>query len=312
MRVDYRRRGTRQIEEWITVKPAPFDYHAPSSLDEAVGLLSELGDAAKVLAGGQSLIPMLSLRLTAFDHLVDIGKVNELSTLSVEKGVTGGELVIGATTVQRVVGDDPVIAQSVPLLAMATPLIGHFQIRNRGTIGGSIAHADPAAEYPAVALVLDAEIEAASSRGARRIRADEFFESTWTTSLQDDELLTAIRFPVWSGRSGFAIKELARRHGDFALVGVVSGVQMSDSGEVSRCAMALFGMGSTPVRCTAAEEAMVGRTPSPEDLAEVSHLAIKDLEPTGDLHASKEYRLHVAVELARRSLSEALEKVAAE
>src|ERR1700691_1105176 len=166
------------------VKPAPFEYHAPESLDEAASTLAELGDSAKVLAGGQSLIPMLALRLTAFDHLVDLGRVEALRGI----GVDGDDVVIGAMTVQRVVGSDATVARSVPLLAKSTPLIGHFQIRNRGTIGGSVAHADPAAEYPAVALALDATMEVASTTGTRAIAAADFFDGLWTTTMEPEEV----------------------------------------------------------------------------------------------------------------------------
>src|SRR5262245_9991935 len=177
------------------MKPSPFEYHAPTTVDEAVALLAELGDGAKVLAGGQSLVPMLSLRLAVFDHLVDIGRIPELRGIRSEADA----VIIGATTLDAVVEHDAELATRVPLLARATPLIGHFQIRNRGTVGGSIAHADPAAEYPAVALAMDAEIEAASPRGRRRIPAGTFFDGFWTTTLEADELLVGVRFPVWTG-----------------------------------------------------------------------------------------------------------------
>jgi len=289
------------------VKPAPFEYHAPESLDEAASTLAELGDSAKVLAGGQSLIPMLSLRLTAFEHLVDLGRVEALRGVSID----GDDVVIGAMTVQREVGSDATVARCVPLLTKSTPLIGHFQIRNRGTIGGSVAHADPAAEYPAVALALDAQIEAHSSGGTRRIPAADFFESTWTTSLQENELLTALRFPVWASRSAFSIKEFARRHGDFAIAGAIAGVQAGDDGKVSRCTIAMFGMGSKPIRAEGAEGVLVGQTPSSEDLTEIANLAVKGLEPTSDLHASSAYRSSLAVELVRRALTEAYNAVKA-
>ncbi|HUZ09457.1 MAG TPA: xanthine dehydrogenase family protein subunit M [Acidimicrobiales bacterium] len=288
------------------MKPSAFEYEVPESLDAALATLAQLGDEAKLLAGGQSLIPMLALRLTAFEHLVDIGPLAELKGIRREDGF----LRIGAATVDRVVGRDPEVAASVPLLTKVTPLIGHFQIRNRGTIGGSIAHADSAAEYPTVALALDAEMEVASSSGTRTIPADEFFESTWTTSLEGDEILTAIRFPVWSGRCGFGVEELARRHGDFALTGAVCGVEIGDSGEVRRCAIALLGMDSTPVRASPAESALLGRTPSAEDLTEVGHLAVQAADPPSDLHASSEYRRQVGGEMVRRALRQALEEAA--
>nr|WP_238438208.1 FAD binding domain-containing protein [Frankia nepalensis] len=200
------------------MKPAPFEYHRPGSLDEATALLAELGDEAKVLAGGQSLVPMLSLRLAYFDHVVDISRLTEL------RGVTAadGYLRVGAGTTETAVGADLDVARAVPLLTRATPLIGHFQIRNRGTLGGSVAHADPAGEYPVVALTLDAEIEAVSAAGGHRvIPAADFFTGLWSTALEPDELLVGVRFPVWGARSGFAVEEFARRSGDFAVAGAV-------------------------------------------------------------------------------------------
>ena len=226
-RVRGRSRGPRDVRALPAatgrspVKPAPFAYHAPSSLDEAVGLLAELGDGAKVLGGGQSLVAMLNLRLAVFDHLVDLRRVDELR--GIER--RNGSVWIGGGTTQATIEASPVVAEGVPLLVRATALIGHFQIRNRGTIGGSLAHADPAAEYPAVALALDAELEAQSPRGRRTIPAGEFFVGLWTSALAEDEVLTGVTFPVWTGRTGCAVEELARRHGDFAIAGAVVAVR---------------------------------------------------------------------------------------
>jgi len=271
------------------MKPAPFDYHAPQSLEEAAALLTELGDGAKLLGGGQSLIPMLALRLTVFDHLVDLGRIAELR--GIER--RNGSLWIGAGTTEAAVGRSPEVAAGAPLLARATPLIGHFQIRNRGTIGGSIAHADPSAEYPAVALALDAQLEAFSSRGRRTIPAAQFFTGLWSTELADDEILTAISFPVWSGRCGFAVEEIARRHGDFAIAGAVVG---------------LVGLGSTPERARTAEAEVVGKALVDIDPADVGHQAVSALDAIpADLHGSSEYRTRVGavmVERAWRSASE--------
>src|SRR5262245_3698757 len=180
---------------------------------------------------------MLSLRLAVFDHLVAIGRVRELS--GIER--RNGSLWIGAGTTDAVVGASAEVAKAVPLLARATPLIGHFQIRSRGTLGGSIAHADPAAEYPAVALALDASMEVASARGRRTIAASEFFEGLWTTSMQPDELLVGVSFPVWTGRCGFAVEEFARRHGDFAIAGAALAVELDAGDRVRRSAIGLIG-----------------------------------------------------------------------
>ncbi len=197
------------------MKAAPFDYHRPATVAEAVQTLAEFGDEAKVLAGGQSLIPLLAMRLTHFENLVDISRVPELQGID----LVGDEVVIAAGTSHALVGMDDEVADSVPLLSLAAPHIGHFQIRNRGTLGGAIAHADPAAEFAAVALTLDATIVATSTRGDREIAAADFFTGLWENALAADELLRAARFPVWSGRVGFGVHEFARRHGDFAIAG---------------------------------------------------------------------------------------------
>jgi carbon-monoxide dehydrogenase medium subunit len=248
---------------------------------------------------------MLSLRLAYFDHLVDIGRIAELQGIRVD----GDSVTIGATTVDADLEGNAEIAAKVPLLAKVTPYIGHFQIRNKGTVGGSIAHADPAAEYPAVALALDAEIEAISPRGRRTIPASEFFVGFWTTALESDEVLSSVRFPVWSGRTGFAVKEFARRHGDFALAGALVAVEVGADDRISRCAIALIGLGPTPLRASAAEQAAVG-TPVGELSAEdIGHLAVGDLtEVPSDLHGSASYRTRVGAAMVERALKEAIEE----
>jgi carbon-monoxide dehydrogenase medium subunit len=287
------------------VKPAPFEYHAPETTADAVGVLAEHGDDAKPLAGGQSLVPMLALRLTRFPHLVDLNRVPEL--VGVER--SNGTVRVGAMTRQAAIEQSPEAA-AVPLLGLAVPFIGHFQIRNRGTVGGSIAHADPAAELPAVALALDAELEIASASATRRVPATEFFTGTWETAVQPDELLVAVHFPVWSGRGGFAVDEVARRMGDFALVGVSCGVELDESGSVTRAAIALLGMGSTPLRASAAEAALVGAT-AEVDLHEIAQLAVADLDPPEDIHASTHYRRSVGAHVVERALRTALERAGA-
>ncbi|HYZ99306.1 MAG TPA: xanthine dehydrogenase family protein subunit M [Acidimicrobiales bacterium] len=285
------------------MKPAPFEYHAPVGVDEAVGLLADLGDEAKVLAGGQSLVPMLNLRLTRFEALVDLGRIPALAGV---EAVDGG-VRVGAMTPQSDVERDPLVSARVPLLARATPLIGHFQIRNRGTVGGSIAHADPAAEYPAVALALDAEIEAQGPSGTRTIPAVDFFAGTWTTVLEPEEILTAVRLPTWGPGSGFAVEEMARRHGDFAIAGVVCGVQVR-GGLVARAAVALLGMGFTPMRASTAEAALLGQAAEEVDVDEVGRLAVEGLEPPDDLHASAGLRRRAAAALTARALTHAIEE----
>jgi carbon-monoxide dehydrogenase medium subunit len=274
------------------VKPAPFTYHAPESVADACALLAQHADDAKVLAGGQSLVPMLALRLTRFEHLIDVNRIATLQGVARENG----SLVVGAATRQRVMERNLAVADAVPLLARATPLVGHFQIRNRGTVGGSLAHADPASEYPAVALALDAEFEIASASATRRVPAAEFFTGTWTTAIADDEMLVAARFPVWPSPAGFAIEEVARRHGDFALAGAVCA-----AGTNGRGALALFGVGSTPVRVAEADDALRSDAPA----ADVAQAAARALDPPGDVHASGATRRRIAKRLVENVVTSA-------
>ena len=284
------------------MKPSAFDYHAPSSADDAVALLAELGDGAKVLAGGQSLIPMLSLRLAAFDHLVDIGRIGELAGIH----AAADAVTVGAGTTQATIGASADLAAAVPLLVRATPLIGHFQIRNRGTLGGSLAHADPAAEYPAVALAMDAEMEVLSPRGRRRLAAADFFTGFWSTALEPDELLVRVRFPTWTGRCGFAVREFARRHGDFAVAGAAVAVGLDAGDRVERCSISLIGMGSTPVRASGTEAAVVGET-APLVASEIGAMAVADLDDIpSDLHGSAEYRRRVGAAMVARAWEDAM------
>jgi carbon-monoxide dehydrogenase medium subunit len=284
------------------LKPSAFDYHAPETLDEATTILADLGGSAKVLAGGQSLIPMLSLRLAYFDHLVDIARIPGLSGIRLEDD----RLSIGATTVDAALEGDEGVEAAVPMLARATPLVGHFQIRNRGTVGGSIAHADPSAEYPAVALALDAEMEVVSARGTRQIAAREFFLGFWTTALEPDEILVRVRFPVWRGRCGYAVREFARRHGDFAISGAVVAVEINPDDRIERCAIGLFGMGSTPLRATTAEEHVTGGS---FDVVpkEVGRLAMAELSDVpSDMHGSAAYRTRVGAAMVAWAWADAI------
>ena len=286
------------------MKPAPFDYHAPASVDEAVALLAEL-DEAKVIAGGQSLAPLLNMRLSYVDHLVDLRRVDALR--GIER--RDGELWLGAATTQTAIERSHEVAASVPLLAAATPLIGHFQIRNRGTIGGSLAHADPAAEYPAVALALDAQLEVASPQGNRVVPAAEFFTGVWTTALGDDDLLTGVRFPVWDGRCGFAIEEIARRHGDFAVAGACVAVQLDGDDVVRRCRIALFGLGPATSRAAAAEELATGSAAAQVDERALGEAAVAPLDAIPeDQNGSADYRRHVGAVVVARAWRRAIEE----
>ncbi len=280
------------------MKAASFAYHRPDTVAEAVQMLGEFGEDAKILAGGQSLVPMLAMRLTYFENLVDISRVQELQNIELRDD----EVWIGAGTSHALVGMDDEVADSVPLLTLSTPYIGHFQIRTRGTLGGAIAHADPAAEYAAVALALDATMEAASSRGRRQIPASEFFTGLWETSLASDEILTAVRFPVWGGRSGFAIEEFARRHGDFAIAGAAVAVKLDDSGRVQRCGIGLLGLGSTPLRGSVAEQAVIGQPIAGLAADEIGRLAMSGLtDIPADLQGSSDYRARVGAAMVARA-----------
>jgi carbon-monoxide dehydrogenase medium subunit len=284
------------------VKAAPFGYAAPRSLDEAIEHLGRYGDDAKVLAGGQSLVPVLAMRLSRFEQLVDLQHVPGLTGVS----RSNGTVRVAAMTTHTDVGRSPEAA-AVPLLTRATPFIGHDAIRNRGTLGGAVAHADPAAEWPAVALALDAELEATGPGGTRTIPAAEFFLGTWTTALEPTEVLVAAHFPVWDGACGFAVEEASRRHGDFAMAGVVCGVQV-DGGRVTRAALAFLGVGGTPVRASAAEAALVGTAVADVEAAELGALAADGLRPPDDLHASGAQRQRMSRVLAQRALTTAIEE----
>ncbi len=280
------------------VKPAPFEYHAPRTAADAVALLDELGDGAKLLAGGQSLIPMLALRLTAFDHLVDVGRIDEMKGI----GRRDGGLFVGAGTTHSEVGASPEVASAAPLISKAAAHIGHFQIRSRGTLGGSIAHADPAAEYPAAALALDASMEVLSSSGRRTLAAHDFFEGLWSTSMEPTDLLVGVWFPIWSGRCGFAVEEFALRHGDFALAGAALGIELDDDDRIQRCGIGLLGLGSTPERPTAIEAELRGRPIADVDPQELGQQAVAGLTSIpSDLHGSAAYRRRVGAAMVERA-----------
>jgi carbon-monoxide dehydrogenase medium subunit len=271
---------------------------------EAIDLLQRFGDEAKVLAGGQSLVPILALRLSRFDHLVDLGRIPELRQIDGD----GWSVRIGAMTSHRNVGSNATVAKVAPLLSRATPLIGHLQIRNRGTLGGALAHADPAAEYPAVALALDAQFEVVGPNGPRTVSAEDFFVSTWTTAMEPEEILIAARFPYARPRSGFAVREIARRHGDFAMVGVTCAVSVDDAGVISSAGVSLFGIGSTPWRAVGAEKAITGMSAASLDLEEVGHVAVQGLDPPDDVHATRRYRLEVSPKLVAGALDSAIKE----
>jgi aerobic carbon-monoxide dehydrogenase medium subunit len=279
------------------MKLPPVDYAAPKTVSEALQLLAEHADEASVLAGGQSLIPLLALRLARPSVLIDINGVTELSGVS----ATDGWVAIGAMTREYVLEESQTIADGLPLLAAALPFIGHEAIRSRGTIGGSLAHADPAAELPAVALALDAEFVVSSQSGDRVVPAAEWFEGYLTTARRSDELLVEVRFPAARPGTGISFQEVARRHGDFAIVGLAAALTLSD-GAISDARLAFAGLSDVPVRAAAAEDLLVGGTPSAELFDEAARRATADIDPPADLHGSSDYRKKVAAALARRGL----------
>lgn len=286
------------------MKPSPFSYAAPSSLDEVLSTLAELGEDAKLLAGGQSLVPLLSLRLAYPTALVDLGGVPDLSYIRVD----GEQVEIGAMTLERTVERSGDIAKNVPLLSEAMPFVGHPAIRNRGTIGGSAAHADPAAEIPAVAVTSDAElILQSAARGKRTVCAEDFFLGFLTTALEPDEALVSLRIPAARPGTGTAFVEVSRRHGDFAVVGAASVIRLRD-GVVEHSRLCLTGVADTPLRRREAEMVLVGAAPSPELFDEAADAASASLEPHSDLHGTVAFRKHLARVLSRRALELATQR----
>jgi carbon-monoxide dehydrogenase medium subunit len=259
-----------------------------------------------VLAGGQSLIPLLNFRLAAPDVLVDVNRVPELSYI---RPAEGG-LAIGAMTRQRALELSPDIARMVPLLAQAVPFVAHQPIRNRGTLGGSLAHADPASELCAVMLALDAAVVAVSRSGEREIGISDFFLGPYTTALQPDELLTEIRIPP-PPAGGWAFTEVARRRGDFALVAVASFLSLDGAGRIDQARLGYASMGATPLRAYAAEAELTGREPRPAVFAEAAKTAVAELSGGEDLQASRAYRAHIAEILTKRVLATSLRRAAA-
>ena len=284
------------------MKLPQFEYEAPEIVADAIGLLAEHQDEASVLAGGQSLIPLLALRLARPAVLIDINGLQELSAVS----VTNGLVTVGAMVREYVAEDSGTVSGSLPLLAAALPLIGHEAIRSRGTIGGSLAHADPSAELPAVARALDAEFVVRSQSGERVIPAAEWFEGYLTTSRRPDELLVAVRFPAAAPGTGVAFQEVARRHGDFAMMGLAASLTLS-GGAIRDARLAFAGVSDVPVRAAGAEGVLVGERPSTELFDEAARRAAADIDPPADLHGSAEYRKKVAATLVRRSLQTAVD-----
>jgi aerobic carbon-monoxide dehydrogenase medium subunit len=283
------------------VKPPRFEYIQPDSVDAVVALLAEHGEDAKLIAGGQSLVPMLNMRLVRPAVLIDLARVPGLSYIREEDGY----LAVGAMTRQRDVERSELVARRCPLLHEAVQHIAHPQIRNRGTVGGSLAHHDPSAELCAVATALDATFVIRGPGGTRTSGPSDFFVMYFTVALEPGELLTEVRFPVTPPRTGQAFLEVARRSGDFALVGVASSLTLSAGGSIAEARIALTGVGPAPVRALAAEDLLAGQSPSPELWAKAGEAAAADLEPDSDIHATSEYRKQLARVLTARALGTA-------
>ncbi len=289
------------------MKPAPFEYIAPTSVEEALGHLAEYGYDAKVLAGGQSLIPMMNFRLAQPSVLVDLNKLAELSYIRSEKD---GELRIGAMTRHHQVEHDALVAEHAPLIHEAMPKIATPQIRSRGTFGGSIAHADPAAELTTICVALDARFRCRSARGERWVPAKEFFLGMFTSALEPDEILVEIAIPPMAPRTGWALEEEARRVHDFALVGVGAVLTLDAQNRCERARLVFLSVGDGPVEAEIAAEMLIGKEVTPDLIRTVAEAVSDELEPSADLHASVEYRLHLARVLAKRALERAFARAA--
>jgi carbon-monoxide dehydrogenase medium subunit len=283
------------------MKPAPFDYYAPSTIEDACRLLAEAGGGATVLAGGQTLMPLLALRMSQPFILVDINRIAALKGVSRVDNATR----VGAAMRQNQLILDATLNRQLPVLVTATRHVGHHQTRNLGTIGGSIALGEPAAELPATAVALGATVEVRSARGTRRLRVDEMYLGPYATVVEPDELITAIDFPDWPADAVLLFQEVARRPGDFALVGLV-GMLAIENGFIRRAGIAWFGMGPTPIKARQAEAALVGQAISGLDVQMIAELAISDTAPFDDRHASAEYRRTVGRRIFARTLKEAL------
>lgn len=267
------------------MKPAPFDYYAPATVEEACQLLADAGGGATVLAGGQTLMPLLALRMSQPFILVDINRIKALQGVRQDGSVTR----IGPVTRQNQAIADATLNRVQPLIVQATRHVGHHQTRNRGTVGGSIALGEPAAELPATAVALGASVQVRSTRGTRTIKAEALYLGPYATALEPDELLTGIEIPQWAEGTVPLFREVAMRPGDFALVGVTGALTVRD-GFIERAGIAWFGMGPTPMKARQVEAAMVGQRIDSLDVQAMAELAIADTAPFDDLHATAEYR----------------------
>jgi carbon-monoxide dehydrogenase medium subunit len=288
------------------MKPPPFEYFAPTTVEEALAHLAEHGYDAKPLAGGQSLIPMMNFRLAQPSVLIDLNNISELSYIRPDNN--GGALV-GAMTRHKVVGSDPLIEKQIPLVHNAIPNIGTPQVRTRGTFGGSLSHADPSAELVAISVALNARLRVRSQKSERWIPAGEFFIGSFTPALEPDELLVEIQLPPLPGRSGWSLMEVARRHNDFALMGVAAVVTLDKDGNCDSARMAFLSAGDRPMEAHQAAEVLKRQKPTGEAiLAAAEKASSADIEPGSDIHATAEFRRHLANVLTRRALEEAFKR----
>ena len=287
------------------MKPAPFEYHQPDTVDEAIALLGEHGYDAKLLAGGQSLVPAMNFRMAVPAVLIDLNRIAGLAYVD----EADGGLRIGAMTRQRAAERDTLIAARAPLIAETLPYVAHAQIRNRGTMGGSIAHADPAAEIPAVMLALDAGFRLRGPGGERVVTAGDFFTGLFGTALEAEEMLTEIQVPDAAPRTGWAFDEISRRHGDYALAGIAATVSVDEDGRCTAARIALLSVGDGPVLAVEAAAALLGQVPDEAPIRAAAEAASqRDVDPPGDIHASPEYRRQLVKVLVQRVLPRAFER----
>ncbi len=282
----------------------PFEYHSPTTLEEAWQAMAETGADGKIVAGGHSLIPIMKLRLASPKYLIDIGRIEELRNIREEDG----RIEIGALATHYQIEASDLLKRLCPLLPETASEIGDVQVRNKGTIGGSLAHADPAADWPAAILALEAEIEARSARGSRSIKAADYFLDLMTTALQPDEILTSIRVRAMPPHTGQAYLKLHHPASGYAMVGVAACVTLTESGAVAKAAVGLTGAGAKAVRAVAVEEVLSGKSPTNHKLDEAAAVAAQGLELNSDLYASAEYRGHLARVYTRRALAKAVER----
>ncbi len=283
-----------------------FDYHVPKTLAEASRLVAQFGGEGKLVAGGHSLIPLMRLRLASPKHLIDLGRISELAYIRED----GEKIQLGATTTHYRIESSDLLRAKCPLLPETASEIGDPQVRNKGTLGGSLAHADPAGDWPATILALDAELQAISPRGDRWIPAPEFFVEMLTTALRGDEILTAIRVPALPAHAGDAYMKLRHPASGFAVVGVAARVVLDEKGAIARAAVGVTGIAAKAYRATAVENVLNGKSPSAKRLEEAASHAAEGVEANSDLYASAEYRAHLARVYTRRALEKALERAA--